>query len=76
MGGFTGSDPSPTLAEFQAYVASGRLRYVIAGGQGDGRGGFGGNGEVSSWVPSACTAVEMRGTNSALYDCAGAVTGT
>ena len=36
IGGFNGSDPSPTLAEFQAYVADGEIHYFIGGG------GFGG----------------------------------
>ena len=36
IGGFNGSDPSPTLAEFQQYVAEGKIHYFIAGG------GFGG----------------------------------
>jgi hypothetical protein len=43
MGGFSGSDPTPTLAEFQAYVASGQVRYVLVGGGGPG-GGPGGGG--------------------------------
>jgi 4-amino-4-deoxy-L-arabinose transferase-like glycosyltransferase len=34
MGGFTGGDPTPTLAQFEAYVASGDLRYVLLGGIG------------------------------------------
>ncbi|WP_328302602.1 ArnT family glycosyltransferase [Actinomycetospora sp. NBC_00405] len=32
MGGFMGSDPAPTLAEFQADVASGQVRYYVEGG--------------------------------------------
>ena len=36
MGGFNGGDASPTLAEFQAYVASGQVRFVIVGGNGFG----------------------------------------
>ena len=32
IGGFNGSDPSPTLAQFQAYVAAGEIHYFIAGG--------------------------------------------
>ncbi len=31
MGGFSGSDPAPTLAELQGYIASGQLRFVILG---------------------------------------------
>ena len=57
IGGFTGSDPSPTLAQFQAYVAAGDISYFIAGGAGGG--GFGGGGpggssgsgsEIQAWV--------------------------
>lgn len=40
MGGFMGSDPAPTLAEFQAEVASGQVRYYVEGG-GPGGGGTG-----------------------------------
>ena len=36
IGGFNGSDPSPTLAEFQEYVANGEIHWFIGGG------GFGG----------------------------------
>ena len=36
IGGFNGTDPSPTLAEFQADVAADKIHYFIAGG------GFGG----------------------------------
>jgi 4-amino-4-deoxy-L-arabinose transferase-like glycosyltransferase len=47
IGGFNGTDPAPTLAQFQAYVAAGRIHYFVAGGGagGGGRnflGGFGG----------------------------------
>jgi hypothetical protein len=49
IGGFTGSDPTPTLAQFQADVARGRIHYLIGGpapgagrpgGPGGPRGGF------------------------------------
>ncbi|MEV6563193.1 ArnT family glycosyltransferase [Streptomyces kronopolitis] len=42
IGGFNGSDPSPTLAQFQRYVADGKIHYFLAGGRG-GRGGRGGS---------------------------------
>jgi 4-amino-4-deoxy-L-arabinose transferase-like glycosyltransferase len=45
IGGFTGSDPSPTLAQFEADVKAGKIHYFIAGGFGGGGGGSrGGNG--------------------------------
>ncbi|GAA5025040.1 glycosyltransferase family 39 protein [Actinopolymorpha pittospori] len=48
VGGFNGTDPSPTLAQFQAYVAAGRIHYFLGdsarepGGDAAGRGGNGG----------------------------------
>ncbi|MFG2529342.1 ArnT family glycosyltransferase [Streptomyces sp. NPDC048516] len=41
IGGFNGSDPSPTLGQFKKEVAAGKIHYFIAGGQG-GQGGQGG----------------------------------
>ena len=34
IGGFNGSDPSPTLAQFQQYVAAGQVHWFISGGAG------------------------------------------
>ena len=51
VGGFTGSDPSPTLAEFQTYVTNGDIHYFVAGG-GPGRG----NSEITQWVQQHFTA--------------------
>jgi 4-amino-4-deoxy-L-arabinose transferase-like glycosyltransferase len=51
IGGFTGSDPAPTLKQFEAYVAAGDITYYIAGGQGGGPGGGGGvASQITSWV--------------------------
>jgi hypothetical protein len=79
MGGFTGSDPTPTLDQFKAYISSGRLRFVLAGGIGGFGGGFGGafgGGDSSSrtaWVTSTCVQVSIAGSGSSgLYDCAAA----
>lgn len=41
IGGFMGSDPAPTPAEFQAAVGAGEIRYFIAGGRGAGPGAVG-----------------------------------
>ncbi|MGW7096919.1 ArnT family glycosyltransferase [Streptomyces sp. NPDC054874] len=32
IGGFNGSDPSPTLAQFKKYVAEGKVHYFVSGG--------------------------------------------
>ncbi|MFF9096055.1 ArnT family glycosyltransferase [Streptomyces sp. NPDC014802] len=54
IGGFNGTDPSPTLAQFKQYVEEGKIHYFIAGG-GMGGGGMGGSGtssQITSWVES------------------------
>ncbi|WP_328901248.1 glycosyltransferase family 39 protein [Streptomyces sp. NBC_00441] len=55
IGGFNGSDPSPTLAQFKKYVEDGRIHYFVSGGGMGGGGGTGGSGsgtasQISSWV--------------------------
>jgi 4-amino-4-deoxy-L-arabinose transferase-like glycosyltransferase len=61
MGGFSGTDPAPTVAQLQQYVAEGKLHYVLTSGAG-GFGGFGGGAagtasSVNSWVEQHCTVV-------------------
>ena len=67
IGGFNGSDPSPTLAEFQAYVQDGKIHYFLADG------GFGGQergsnaaSQISAWVQQSFTTVTIGGTT--FYD--------
>jgi hypothetical protein len=75
MGGFTGSDPTPTLDQLKSYVASGRLRFVLVDALGGGfGGGFGGNDTTdrTSWVTSTCKLASYGGSSANLYDCAGA----
>ncbi|MGV9942228.1 ArnT family glycosyltransferase [Streptomyces sp. NPDC003401] len=52
IGGFNGTDPSPTLAQFKQYVADGRIHYFISGGSGGGMGGGddGASAQVTEWV--------------------------
>jgi 4-amino-4-deoxy-L-arabinose transferase-like glycosyltransferase len=71
IGGFNGSDPSPTLAQFQAYVAAGEIHYFIGSGSGLGSGLGGGGGglsatgntssQIASWVASTFTATTVDG---------------
>ncbi|MFK0069074.1 ArnT family glycosyltransferase [Streptomyces sp. NPDC091046] len=51
IGGFNGTDPSPTLAQFKQYVADGRIHYFIGGGTGGGMGGDSGTAsQITEWV--------------------------
>ncbi|MCX5170092.1 glycosyltransferase family 39 protein [Streptomyces antibioticus] len=54
IGGFNGTDPSPTLAQFKEYVAEGKVHYFISsgtgGGMGGGMGGDGTSSQISTWV--------------------------
>jgi hypothetical protein len=51
MGGFTGSDPAPTLAQFEQWAKAGDITYYIAGGgMGGGPGGQGSSSQITAWV--------------------------
>ena len=72
IGGFNGTDPAPTLAQFEKYVAEGKIHYFIAGGRGGGFGGAGGSSndasQIASWVESHYTAETVGGAT--VYDLA------
>jgi 4-amino-4-deoxy-L-arabinose transferase-like glycosyltransferase len=64
IGGFNGTDPAPTLAQFEQYVAAGKVHYFISGG---GRsGGSGTSSAISAWVEQNFTAKTVGGVT--LYD--------
>jgi len=63
IGGFNGSDPSPTLEQFQRYVADGAVHYFIDSGGGPG--GESGD-EIAAWVADHFTAQTVDGVT--LYD--------
>jgi hypothetical protein len=64
IGGWSGSDNAPTLAQFQQYVAEGKISYYVAGGQGGGgRGGSTSAGsEILAWVTANFTAQTVGGS--------------
>ncbi len=79
IGGFSGSDPSPTLQQFQQYVADGQISYFIsgggfgAGGAGDfggragGPGGDSGSGsQIQTWVAANFSSSTVGGVT--VYD--------
>ncbi|MGW1077558.1 ArnT family glycosyltransferase [Streptomyces sp. NPDC002537] len=61
VGGFNGSDPSPTLRQFQAYVKAGKVHWFIPSGESrdGGRGGRGHSAQISSWVAAHFTKVTV-----------------
>jgi 4-amino-4-deoxy-L-arabinose transferase-like glycosyltransferase len=71
IGGFTGSDPAPTLAQFQAYAKAGQVHYfVVGGGMGGRMGGPGGDSgtgnAIQSWVAANYPAITVG--NTTVYD--------
>jgi 4-amino-4-deoxy-L-arabinose transferase-like glycosyltransferase len=69
IGGFNGTDPSPTLAQFKAYVAAGKIHYFLSGGTGGGGGGVGSSqssSAIATWVADHYTATTVGGVT--LYD--------
>ncbi|MCJ0902939.1 glycosyltransferase family 39 protein [Rhodococcus sp. ARC_M6] len=67
IGGFNGSDPSPTLEQFQQYVADGKIHFFIGGGgMGGGMNAEGTATAISTWVTENFTATTVDGVT--LYD--------
>ncbi|WP_344217758.1 glycosyltransferase family 39 protein [Nonomuraea bangladeshensis] len=67
VGGFNGTDPAPTLEEFQGHVAAGKIHYFLGtgmGGFGGGRKGAGGSDDaarIAAWVQENFTATTVGG---------------
>lgn len=71
IGGFNGSDPSPTLAQFQSYVAEGQVPYfVVSGGLGGMQSDSGSSASqvIATWVAANFTAQTVGGVT--VYDLA------
>ncbi len=75
IGGFNGSDPSPTLAQFMTFVTNGDIGYFIATGTGANMGGgppglrgsaSSTSGQISAWVKANFTSTTVDGVT--LYD--------
>jgi 4-amino-4-deoxy-L-arabinose transferase-like glycosyltransferase len=67
LGGFNGTDPAPTLEEFQELVRNGQIHYYVAAGrmmQGDT--GSDAAHEIADWVAQNYTATTVAGTT--LYE--------
>jgi 4-amino-4-deoxy-L-arabinose transferase-like glycosyltransferase len=67
IGGFTGSDNSPTLAQFKQYVSEGQVRYFVASDRRGPHGDAPGSGtEITQWVQQNFTPMQVGGTT--VYD--------
>ena len=74
IGGFNGTDPSPTLAQFEQDVAAHKIHYFIGGAGGRGGGGFGPgfqqagstSSSITNWVTTHFTATTVGGVT--VYD--------
>jgi 4-amino-4-deoxy-L-arabinose transferase-like glycosyltransferase len=65
IGGFNGTDPSPTLAEFKAMVAKGEIHYYL-GANSQSFGGGSRSSAISTWVAAHYQKETVGGTT--LYD--------
>jgi 4-amino-4-deoxy-L-arabinose transferase-like glycosyltransferase len=72
IGGFNGTDPTPSLAAFQALVRGGAVHYFLASGSGGGRGANGPGGgssqsqAITAWVESTYASTTVGGVT--VYD--------
>lgn len=67
IGGFNGSDPSPTLAQFKQYVSEKKIHYFIAsGGFGRSMGGSSDSGDIATWIEANFATKTVGGVT--LYD--------
>ncbi|MBF6329128.1 ArnT family glycosyltransferase [Nocardia transvalensis] len=66
IGGFNGSDPAPTLGQFQRYVSQGRIHYFIAGDERRHRRSDTSGVRITEWVKANFTAREVDGVT--VYD--------
>jgi hypothetical protein len=65
IGGFNGSDPAPTLAQFESMVAEREIHYYVGRGA-QSFGGGPGSSSISSWVAAHYTAQTVGGVT--VYD--------
>jgi 4-amino-4-deoxy-L-arabinose transferase-like glycosyltransferase len=64
IGGFNGTDPAPTLAQFKSLVTAGKIHYFLAGG---GRGGASSAGSaIEAWVADTFVSQTVGGVT--VYD--------
>jgi hypothetical protein len=69
IGGFNGTDPTPTLAQFESLVHKGEIHYYLSSGSGGGGvGGSASSSAIASWVEAHYSAKTIGGVT--VYDLA------
>ena len=66
VGGWDGSDSSPTLAQFQTDVSAGDVTYFIASGDGGRAGSTSVGSQITTWVEASFSSTTVGGTT--VYD--------
>ena len=68
IGGFNGTDPYPTLSQFEHYVRDGRIHYFLTSGLGalHSLGGSSAAHDISRWVAASFTPTQVDGAT--VYD--------
>ena len=66
VGGFNGTDPTPTLAQFQSYVHSGAICYFLGGAMVSGDSGSDISADIARWVAQTYAVTTVDGV--AVYD--------
>jgi 4-amino-4-deoxy-L-arabinose transferase-like glycosyltransferase len=69
IGGFNGTDPAPTLAQFERYVADHEIHYFIGDNRDSFGGGSGGAAKITAWVQEHFSAQTVGGET--VYDLSG-----
>jgi 4-amino-4-deoxy-L-arabinose transferase-like glycosyltransferase len=66
IGGFNGTDPAPTLAQFERYVADHEIHYFVGANSDSFGGGSGAAAQITAWVRAHFTAKTVGGET--VYD--------
>ncbi|HEY6275898.1 MAG TPA: glycosyltransferase family 39 protein [Streptosporangiaceae bacterium] len=66
IGGFNGTDPTPTLAQFEKLVSEHKIHYFVGQNQSSFGGGSGDAARISSWVEAHFTSHTIQGVT--VYD--------
>ena len=61
IGGFNGTDPAPTLAQFEKYVSEHKIHYFIGRNQASFGGGTGDAAQITAWVQKHYTSQTIAG---------------